>query len=357
MRLAIATSHPPTVAGGVERQVGRLAAEMERRGHDVEIFAAAGVKLGRHPSHLWGGRLIRQSEAIGREIEARGMFDAILCNGLFGPLTSRARRVCWFHSCLRAYAGAVGTRMKPQYRWITREVLGRRERQMCRDATVVAVSEQVGRELAAEYRAEGVRVIPNGVDLHHFTPAPRDPEFLRRLGVPAGRKVLLFVGRWEKAKGTDVLLHLADTLRDDAVLLAAVGGTKGAVPPDSGVVSAEVGWEDLPRLYRSSDCLVFPSYYEGFGLAPAEAAACGLPLVTRAVGWTPELAAEHPETQPFILPHHCRAGAFAAAARALLESPALAAEVGAAGRKHVAAHYDGARSLSQMVGLLEATGG
>ena len=45
---------------------------------------------------------------------------------------------------------------------------------------------------------------------------------------------------------------------------------------------------DLPRLYSAAEIFVFPSLYEGFGLPPLEAMACGTPVVTSNVSSLPE---------------------------------------------------------------------
>ncbi len=50
--------------------------------------------------------------------------------------------------------------------------------------------------------------------------------------------------------------------------------------------------EDLPALYRAADLFVFPSLYEGFGLPPLEAMACGTPVVTSNVSSLPEVVGD-----------------------------------------------------------------
>jgi glycosyltransferase involved in cell wall biosynthesis len=49
---------------------------------------------------------------------------------------------------------------------------------------------------------------------------------------------------------------------------------------------------DLPALYSGAEAFVFPSLYEGFGLPPLEAMACGTPVVTSNVSSLPEVVGE-----------------------------------------------------------------
>lgn len=77
----------------------------------------------------------------------------------------------------------------------------------------------------------------------------------------------------------------------------------GVAPgPDSLVkVLGRVADEDMPRLYRCADTLVFPSLREGFGLAVLEAMACGTPaVVSRIPPFTEYLTALAPGLIPGI---------------------------------------------------------
>ena len=50
--------------------------------------------------------------------------------------------------------------------------------------------------------------------------------------------------------------------------------------------------EELPFLYSGADVFVFPSLWEGFGLPPLEAMACGTPVVTSHVSSLPEVVGD-----------------------------------------------------------------
>jgi glycosyltransferase involved in cell wall biosynthesis len=50
--------------------------------------------------------------------------------------------------------------------------------------------------------------------------------------------------------------------------------------------------EDLPALYNAADLFVYPSIYEGFGLPPLEAMACGTPVITSNTSSLPEVVGD-----------------------------------------------------------------
>jgi glycosyltransferase involved in cell wall biosynthesis len=76
--------------------------------------------------------------------------------------------------------------------------------------------------------------------------------------------------------------------------------------------------EDLLRFYHAAECLVYPSFYEGFGLPVLEAMACGCPVITSNVSSLPEVAGE---AALLIDPH--RIETITSALVSLLTNPSL----------------------------------
>jgi glycosyltransferase involved in cell wall biosynthesis len=58
------------------------------------------------------------------------------------------------------------------------------------------------------------------------------------------------------------------------------------------VFTGYVSDEDLPALYNAADLFVYPSIYEGFGLPPLEAMACGTPAITSNTSSLPEVVGD-----------------------------------------------------------------
>jgi glycosyltransferase involved in cell wall biosynthesis len=62
--------------------------------------------------------------------------------------------------------------------------------------------------------------------------------------------------------------------------------------PDGIKHLGSVPFEDLPALYNGASMFVFPSIYEGFGLPPLEAMACGTPVISSNASSLPEVCGE-----------------------------------------------------------------
>jgi glycosyltransferase involved in cell wall biosynthesis len=105
---------------------------------------------------------------------------------------------------------------------------------------------------------------------------------------------------------------------------------------------------DLPALYAGAACFLFPSLYEGFGLPPLEAMACGTPVVASHTSSIPEVVGD-----AGVLIDPFDVAGFADAARFVIERPSLAGKLSERGlararqftweraaKEHVAAYQD-----------------
>ncbi|MFN2369970.1 MAG: glycosyltransferase family 4 protein, partial [Candidatus Krumholzibacteriia bacterium] len=112
------------------------------------------------------------------------------------------------------------------------------------------------------------------------------------------------------------------------------------------------GFVERPEAFLAElDLLLMPSHAEGFGLAAAEAQAAGLPVIAGDASSLPEIVADG--TTGLLVPPG-DAAALATALRRLLDDPALARRLGAAGRARVLAEFPRGRTLDRLLALTAA---
>ncbi|HWP58563.1 MAG TPA: glycosyltransferase family 1 protein [Candidatus Acidoferrales bacterium] len=152
------------------------------------------------------------------------------------------------------------------------------------------------------FPAEKITAIPLGVE--HETFKLRDKNSLdqrrRELGLP--ENFILFVGTREPRKNLTRLLQAylelpARLKRKYFLLLVGPQGWEQAMPRTQGVaerviVSGYLDTEALSCVYNLARVFVLPSLYEGFGLPPLEAMACGCPVVVSRVASLPEVCGD-----------------------------------------------------------------
>ncbi len=103
-------------------------------------------------------------------------------------------------------------------------------------------------------------------------------------------RFVLQVGTVEPRKNVQLVADAADRLGVPAVLAGA--GSRGPNAPTSAVGLGYIDVEDLPGLYSAATVTAYASRYEGYGLPPVEAMACGGAVVASAVGALPDVVGD-----------------------------------------------------------------
>ncbi|MBR6968234.1 MAG: glycosyltransferase family 4 protein [Ruminococcus sp.] len=153
-----------------------------------------------------------------------------------------------------------------------------------------------------------IRVVPCGVDLERFRPCEtpeRIPEVKKSLDIDGD--YFLYLGNIEPRKNLERLISayavFAKKAGAEAPKLVLAGG-KGWL--DSGIYSRVgklglsgrvifteyVPSEDMNPLMCGAVAFVFPSIYEGFGMPPLEAMACGVPVLASGEASLPEVTGD-----------------------------------------------------------------
>ena len=177
---------------------------------------------------------------------------------------------------------------------------------MRRATRLICVSAALKRDVAVRLGIEPnkVAVIGNGVDLTKFGRVDRDAA-RARLGIAAGAPVLVSVGGLIERKGFHRIIPLLPALRDrhpGLVYLVVGGGTTQADwRARLEALAVEHGVQDVVRFcgpqlphdlkwfYGAADVFALATAHEGWANVFLEAMACGLPVVTTAVGGNAEV--------------------------------------------------------------------
>jgi len=309
-------------------------------------LAAAGIESEHEPAPLG---VIWQQLKLPRRL-ARGDLDLFWSPLMTLPLHCPVPAVATVHD-LTSILMPESHRFK--VRWsifpFLRTSLERAER-------LVAVSQATADDLAFHFPqvARKVRVVYSGVDPEFRPGVPEEIEATREeIGLPGG--YLLYAGTVEPRKNLGTILDAWEALRLDdpsvppLVLVGPYGwGSRELVKRiDSlahlGIKSfGHVSRERLVQLFQAATLFVYPSFYEGFGLPPAEALACGIPTIVSNVSSLPEVVGDAglqvEPTDP---------GALMAAIRRLLENPALREELRGRGLEQ-AARFRWERTAEEM---------
>lgn len=172
-------------------------------------------------------------------------------------------------------------------------------------ARVVAISESTARDVVEQLGvpASQVDVAPCGTDFTRFRPLPPGEVAAFRAAHGLPDTFWLFLGTLEPRKNLPTLLHAYARLpRGNRPPLVLAGGHGWDYQPiydaiqehrlaDDVRLPGFIPADDLPLWYNSADVFIYPSIFEGFGIPPLEAMACGCPVIVSDASALPEVVA------------------------------------------------------------------
>ena len=306
------------VCGGTAEVVPRMCEELAAAGHEVIILTLSWSKPGaaasRAEEHGVKIRYCRRSSSVMPSLGCSREFAAEVKKLLHWADVAHLHGL-WQWPCWRAASEAIKAgrpyvmqthgflepeRLKRST--IRKAIIGRLiERPHLAAARRVIATAESEKEGLLKYRVKTpVEVVPIGIDTHDIEAATGDEALLQRLGVPSGKRVVLYLSRLAPIKGLDMLaeawMRLAE-FHDKWHLLIVGGDTQGfaetvrrqyaeCVTDGSASLPGPVYGPDKFRLLKSADVFVLPTRSENFGIAVLEALAAGLPVVcTKGAPW------------------------------------------------------------------------
>src|SRR5437868_1756912 len=243
-------------------------------------------------------RLLPRTRLIGRHLEWPAAIRRLHPNVYFGPAGAMPLGRVAAPSVITVHDLAIYRNP----RWFPgRQPLSTRlvvPRSVLRANAVIAVSENTAKDIVEIFAIDRSRihVIPHGVSPKLRPMGAEDLADARaRLRLP--ERFILFVGTIEPRKNLETLLDAWATMRDrpDLVVVGSWGWRYQSIRDKMARLGPKlrhlesVDPDELPAIYNLARVLAHPAWYEGFGLPPLEAMACGTPVVVSDRSSLPEV--------------------------------------------------------------------
>jgi len=166
---------------------------------------------------------------------------------------------------------------------------------------IIAVSQSTKKDLISLFKVqeEKIDVISWGVSSKYHVIEDKEEVRSSLIKYNLPEKFILFVGTLEPRKNIKRLIEAYYIISAQAHLV--IVGKRGwfykeifqrikELKLENKIIFLDyVPGKDLPSLYNKAICFIYPSLYEGFGLPPLEAMACGCPVITSNISSLPEV--------------------------------------------------------------------
>lgn len=172
---------------------------------------------------------------------------------------------------------------------------------------ILTVSQNSKNDLIKYFNADDKKIIVtyNGIDNIFVKKDKSEYEYLyKKYNIENNKKIILYVGNKKPHKNIDTLIKAINCTKnkDDYILILTGKGFDGYTQLEelsnelnmneqikhTGIVTDE----ELVNLYNLADIFVYPSLYEGFGIPPLEAMACGTPVICSNTSSLPEVVGD-----------------------------------------------------------------
>ena len=321
---------PPFRSSGLTIYAEQIALGLAARGHAVTVVTSrrpqrdrvdtvdlphnvsvVRVPIGRLDWIGFGWQAARYLRSYGADFDAIHFADVHFSYAYRGPFVASAFQS--FRQRLTSHQGRPYHTSRRNYlfrliyyngaRWIMERPSVRRARH------IIMPSMATQREFIEHYGVDQAHttLVYLGIDTHRFDKLPAQGEARQRLGLPADRPVLLYVGFSTPRKGVEYLAQALARMETETDLvmvgkwelhyqdrfLKTLGSARPRVHLAGYVPDA-----DLLTYFAAADVFVLPTLLEGFGIPLIEAMAAGLPVVTTTAGSAGEVVGDAGLTVP-----------------------------------------------------------
>jgi len=246
-------------------------------------------------------RLLPRTRFFGRHVQWPAAIRKLRPDAYFGPAGSMPLGDVGSPSVITIHDLAIYRNSKwfpPGQPLSTRFVV---PRSVLRADILVSVSESTARDLVELFGIDRgrIQVVPHGVAAR-YRPMSAEERAEARARLKLPDRFVLFVGTIEPRKNLDTLLDAWVLMRDrpDLVVVGSWGWRYEAIKEKMLRLGPRlhhldsVDPDELPVIYNLARVLAHPAWYEGFGLPPLEAMACGTPVVVSDRSSLPEVVAD-----------------------------------------------------------------